>query len=168
MNINLPFILLAVNLYTYCNLVLRYFKVDLNKFTQDFSIFIVLNYILESLRSTGKAVGFRMETATIDSLQNLLMSKLKVVHLSCHGEFDRAEDNYYLAFESKKIMGMMEKLSMNQLKTLFTTQIKFKSIECVVVSACHSQKIGELMRDSGVPVVICINAPFKIQDEAAR
>ena len=24
------------------------------------------------------------------------------------------------------------------------------------------------MRDSGIPIVICINAPFKIQDEAAR
>lgn len=65
-------------------------------------------------------------------------------------------------------MGMMEKLSMERLKTLFATQIQMKSIECVIVSACHSQKIGEMMRDSGVPVVICINAPFKIQDEAAR
>ena len=124
--------------------------------------------IIKMLQGTNKGVGFRMDSATIDSLQNLLMIKPKVVHLSCHGEFDRVEDTYYLAFESKKVMGMMEKLSMSRLKTLFSTQMQMKSIECVIVSACHSQKIGEMMKDSGVPVVICINAPFKIQDEAAR
>ena len=63
---------------------------------------------------------------------------------------------------------MMEKLTENQLKILFTNQKDMGSIEAMIVSACHSQKMGELMIESGIPVVIAINAPFKIQDEAAR
>ena len=124
--------------------------------------------IVEGLEATNKMVNFRMETATIDSLQNIFMIKPKIVHLSCHGDFDNKANTYYLAFESKKSLGMMEKLTMNRLKKLFENQINLKSIEAMVVSACHSQKIGELMMDSGIPIVICINAPFKVQDEAAR
>lgn len=124
--------------------------------------------IIEGLETTNKMVNFRIETATIDSLQDLFMIKPKIVHLSCHGDFDNKANTYYLAFESKKKLGMMEKLTMSRLKKLFENQKNLKSIECMLVSACHSQKIGELMLESGVPIVICINAPFKVQDEAAR
>ena len=123
--------------------------------------------IIETLEATNKVVNFRMETATIESLQNLFLIKPKIVHLSCHGDYDN-ENKTYLAFESKKVFGMMEKLSMNRIKKLFENQKNLKSIECMIVSACHSQNIGELMVESGVPVVVAINAPFKIQDEAAR
>ena len=76
-------------------------------------------------------------------------------------------DTYYLAFESKNI-GMMEKLDMQGIKTLIGDQQNCKSVEWMIVSACRSQKIGILMNKLGIPVVIAINAPFKIQDEAAR
>jgi len=36
------------------------------------------------------------------------------------------------------------------------------------VSACHSQNIGEVFLNAGIPIVIAVNAPFKILDEAAR
>lgn len=57
---------------------------------------------------------------------------------------------------------------MNRLKNVFKYQPELNSTEAMIISACHSQKIGEKMLEAGVPVVICINAPFKIQDEAAR
>lgn len=110
--------------------------------------------IIEGLEHTNKMVNFRMETATIDSLQNLFMIKPKIIHLSCHGDYDNKASTYYLAFESKKILGMMEKLSMNRLKKFFETEINIKSIEAMIVSACHSQKIGELMMESGIPIVV--------------
>ena len=91
--------------------------------------------ITEGLEETKKNVNFRIETATIDSLQNLFMIKPKVVHLSCHGDYDNKAKTYYLAFESKKVLGMMEKLTMNRLKKLFENQKNLKSIEAMVVSA---------------------------------
>ena len=126
-----------------------------------------IDEIIENLEATNKIVNFRMETATVEALQNLFLIKPKIVHLSCHGDYDRKEETYYLAFESKNI-GMMEKLDMSRIKILFETQKHSKSIECMIVSACRSQNIGKLMNESGVPVVIAINAPFKVQDEAAR
>lgn len=85
--------------------------------------------LIEGLETTGKSVNVRMDIATIDSFTNLLMIKPKVVHLSCHGDFDKETDSYYLAFESKKVIGMMEKLSLHSLETLLETQKKLKSIE---------------------------------------
>jgi hypothetical protein len=45
--------------------------------------------IIEGIEATNKMINFRMDTATIDNLQNLIMIKPKVVHLSCHGDFDK-------------------------------------------------------------------------------
>ena len=126
-----------------------------------------IDEIIENLESTNKMVNFRMETATVEALQNLFLIKPKIVLLSCHGDYDKEDKTYFLAFESKNI-GVMEKLDMNRIKILFETQKHTKSIECMIVSACRSQNIGKLMNESGVPVVIAINAPFKVQDEAAR
>lgn len=38
--------------------------------------------IVEGLEATSKMINFRMEAATVDSLNNLLLIKPKVVHLS--------------------------------------------------------------------------------------
>ena len=123
--------------------------------------------IIEGLENTNKMVNFRIDIANKDNLNNMITVKPKIVHLSCHGDIDK-DGSFYLAFESKKTVGMMEKLTESQLKILFKNQKDMNSIEAMIVSACHSQKIGELMMESGIPVVIAINAPFKIQDEAAR
>ena len=44
--------------------------------------------------------------------------KPKVLHLSCHGDYDKQNECYYLAFESKKDLGLLDKLSTNRLNIL--------------------------------------------------
>ena len=48
-----------------------------------------IDEIIDSLDKTNKMVNFRMETATTESLQNLFLIKPKIVHLSCHGDYDK-------------------------------------------------------------------------------
>lgn len=38
----------------------------------------------------------------------------------------------------------------------------------VFISACHSEEIGKVFADAGVPIVICVQADLKISDEIAR
>jgi len=61
-----------------------------------------------------------------------------VLHLSCHGDYDKTNETYYLAFESKKDIGLLDKLNTSRLNTLLLNNVGDKQIECVVVSACHS------------------------------
>ena len=39
-------------------------------------------------------------------------------------------------------------------------------VECVVLNACSTEKMGRLLREQGVPCVLCWNTP--VQDETAR
>lgn len=95
--------------------------------------------IVEGLEATNKMVNFRKEIGTIESFQELFLKKPKVVHLSCHGDYDKESKSHYLAFESKKILGMMEKFSMDKIKNYSKIKNNLKSIECILISACHSQ-----------------------------
>ena len=57
---------------------------------------------------------------------------------------------------------------MNRIKKLFENQKNLKWIEYEWLLVLAIPKyIGELIVESGVPVVVAINAPFKIQGEAA-
>ncbi len=38
-----------------------------------------------------------------------------------------------------------------------------KHLKCVVVSACHSQKIGQVFLDAGIPNVVCVEEDKKIE-----
>lgn len=77
-------------------------------------------------------------------------------------------EQYYLAFENKKELGLLDKLNTSRLNLLLETNKKTNSTEAVLVSACHSQSIGEVFLNAGIPIVIAVNSPFKILDEAAR
>ena len=43
-----------------------------------------------------------------------------------------------------------------------------RDLQLVMVSACHSQTIGEVFLEAGVPAVVAINSSFKVYDDAAR
>lgn len=62
--------------------------------------------IIKGLESTNKMVNFKLETATVDALSKLCLQKPKIVHLSCHGDYDKDNDTYYLAFEDKEVSAL--------------------------------------------------------------
>ncbi len=94
--------------------------------------------LTSSLTQTNKAVNIRIEPASIDSFNNLFLVKPKILHLSCHGDYDKRSEQYYLAFESSKELGLLDKLDTNKLGILLKSNEQQRFIECVVVSACHS------------------------------
>lgn len=41
--------------------------------------------------------------------------------MSCHGDYDKATEQHYLAFEDEHELGMVDKLSNDRLSTLLKT-----------------------------------------------
>jgi CHAT domain-containing protein len=83
-------------------------------------------------------VFLRIEPASIDSLNQVMLFRPKVVHLSCHGDYDKQIEQYYLAFENKKELGLLDKLSTSRLNIILESNKLSNAIEVVLVSACHS------------------------------
>lgn len=47
----------------------------------------------------------------------ILNKEPKIIHISCHGDYDQKTNSYYLAFEDKDT-GKLDKLNENRLKRL--------------------------------------------------
>ena len=54
------------------------------------------------------------------------------------------------------------KFKQDQLKQLVSSN---KEIKIAFISACFSEKIGQIFFDSGIPVVIAVNSKQPIMDE---
>lgn len=91
----------------------------------------------------------------------------RFLHISCHGAKCKIEDKYYLAFENTDKMCLLDRLTEDRLKKLLGNGEEH-SVQVVFVSACHSQKLGELFKRVGVPVVIAINQLTPVLDDVCR
>ena len=93
----------------------------------------------------------------MEKLVEVLDYSPKIIHISCHGAYDPNSGNqFYLAFEQAKPLGLLDRLTTERLQKLLVTYL---SHDCVVfVSACYSGAIGEVFRDAGFPCVICVHS----------
>jgi len=82
-----------------------------------------IDEITNSLIETSKELNIWIEPATVDSLNNLLLIRPKILHLSCHGDYDKQNETFFLAFESKKEIGLLDKLNTGWLNTLLKNNI---------------------------------------------
>ena len=57
--------------------------------------------------------------------------------------------------------GVSYKCTESYLKNLITAK-EFNQIQLIFVSACHSEKIGEIFHQCGIPNVIAVNTQSKI------
>jgi len=64
-----------------------------------------------------------------------------------------------LVFESKgtNLCGVSDKIHENRLHSLLGHE-KDHGIKLAFVSACHSEKIGKIFRNAGIPIVIAVNS----------
>ncbi len=114
-------------------------------------------------------MSIQIEALSINSLSDILLEKPKILHISCHGEYD--DGTFCLHFEDE---GKLRKISTKGLQALLTTtQLRNQlteqgnNIDLVFVSACYSEPAGDVFVDAGVPVVVCINSATQILDEIA-
>lgn len=96
------------------------------------------------------------EAVNNESLLAVVARNPKIIHISCHGAFDNEElKQFYLAFEQKDT-GIEHKFDQDLLTRMLSGQNH--EIKVAFISACYSEKIGEIFFKSGIPVVIAVNS----------
>ncbi len=112
--------------------------------------------IIRELSACKKAVSLRIGYATVEELARSVAEQFNILHLSCHGQEE------YLLFEDGK--GGSQPIGGDYLKRLLCVGVPF---ELAIVSACHSERIGETLVEAGIRHVIAIKCDVPVLDVAA-
>ena len=130
--------------------------------------------IEKSLEESRIQINYQRTVATLDNLPDVLIRNPFVLHFSGHGVKNSVEsigseaalrvgEGDMLLFEDAKWCGVL--LSEKNLKSILErcrTDIKL-----VVVLSCHSEFIGNIFFNAGIPHVVCIRETEKISDAAS-
>jgi CHAT domain-containing protein len=105
----------------------------------------------------------RKEAANFETLKQILSKQPKIIHISCHGDYDEESKQFYLAFEEKDT-GVLDKLTEKRLIKLLGEENTHHNVHLVFVSACHSEMIGKIFERAKIPIVVCVNQHTMILD----
>ena len=119
--------------------------------------------VIDILRKKEKKINVYFEIATVRHLVNVLSLSPKVLHIICHGDFNKARNEFFLCFEEN---GELSELYSKDLKVRlqevnFCTQIVF-------INACHSEEVARVFMDAGVSCVVAVHSELKIEDSIAQ
>ncbi len=112
--------------------------------------------IVRELSACRRRISLRIGFATTDELALGVTDKFNILHLSGHGNQD------FLVFEDGK--SGSQRVYGDYLRRLIGTGGPF---ELAIVSACHSEKIAEMLVQAGVRHVIAIRCDTPVLDHAA-
>ena len=93
----------------------------------------------------------------------MIAKKPQIIHISCHGDYCKQNKQFYLSFEQIGT-GISHKFYTSMIKDLIG-EVQKHAIKLAIVSACHSEEIGNIFLKCGIPVVIAVNSEFEIADE---
>jgi len=91
----------------------------------------------------------------------------KIIHISAHGAYDSAREEFYLAiegldngkedlFSQSRLAKLLEIPTEDKPQTIITREAH--KVKVAFVSACQSEEIGEIFLKSGIPIVIAVNS----------
>lgn len=120
--------------------------------------------LLEILQAKKKKIDLIFEIASHDRLVSLLGKGPIILHIICHGEYDKERKQFYLCFEANN-GELYEFYSENLLEIIRNVKLKIK---LVIVNTCHSEEVANIFAQAGVPCVIAIQTELQSTDSVAR
>lgn len=112
--------------------------------------------IVREVSACEMTCSLRIGYATIEELAKGIEDGFNILHISTHG---RAE---CLLFEDGK--GGSQPVTGEYLKRVISTK---GLLELIIISACHSEEIGAMLADAGVPHVVAIRRDSSVVDQSA-
>ena len=94
------------------------------------------NQIVSNIGQAGKEFNIKKEAVTRQSLAGVVTDSPKIIHISCHGDFDKTRDQFYLAFEVEGT-GEERKFYTEDLQLVLKNAAH--SIKVAFINACHSE-----------------------------
>lgn len=122
------------------------------------------NKIYETLERKEMRIHLGIEIASRENLVKVLSSNPVILHILCHGEYDKQKGKFFLCFENSN--GELDPIFAEDLKDILgrvNTDIKL-----VFVNACHSEPVARVFTDAGIPCVIAVQSQLQIADAIAR
>jgi len=116
----------------------------------------------EESSEPGTVVRYCHFDGTSDKLREVFTRESLVVHFSGHGESD------CLMLEDEEKLGLAKKLTANNLQSLIGSTITDSSIKLLVLSACHSESMAEVLLDCGIPHIVAIRQPQTLEEKDAH
>ena len=118
------------------------------------------------LKEQNKRIKLRVDVATIDNLTNLISKQPIIIHFICHGDYSTEKQKFYLAFENN--FGELEECDSDRIRKLLSNENDHNNTQIVFVNACHSEEVGRVFLEAGVPCVIAVQSELKIEDKVAQ
>lgn len=113
----------------------------------------------------NRKIKLRIEIATLKNLTEIISNQPTILHFICHGDYSSKRQRFYLAFEND--CGELDKCDSERIKKLLKDG-NYRDIKIVFVNACHSEEVGRVFLEAGIPCVIAVQSELKIEDKIAQ
>ena len=123
-----------------------------------------INALRRMFQEENYKIKLKVEIATVSNLINVISKQPTILHFICHGEFSKKKQSVYLAFEND--CGELDKCFANRIQKLLSKSSI--DIKIVFVNACHSEEVGNVFLEAGIPCVIAVQSELKIEDRVAQ
>jgi tRNA A37 threonylcarbamoyladenosine biosynthesis protein TsaE len=117
--------------------------------------------ILKTLEESQFDITVDVRCATQDGFYKMVYSFPTVLHIMCHGGFNK---DFYLCFENKNCDTLMA--THDKLKGI-VGKIDMSNTKIVFINACHSEGVGKFFLESGADCLIVVKSEHKVNDDFA-
>ena len=121
------------------------------------------NKLLEILQEKNKQINLEFSIASHSGLANIIAKGPSILHIICHGQYDKEREKFYLCFEND---GVLQAFYSDHLRDILE-KVPLK-IKLVFVNACHSEEVAKVFLEADVPCVVAIQSELRIADNVAQ
>ena len=127
---------------------------------------LMYDQIMHRVRESQLKLTVKKTPLKKEILLKLLVEPIKILFILCHGDIDddKPEASFF-CLEDEEDPSMIDYFDEARLKML----LRGKQIQCemIVISACHSSRLAEILKRHGAKAVIAINSAEKVLEKAA-
>ena len=120
--------------------------------------------IVRDLKAKNKRIDILIEIATRKTLAYVLSRGPVILHILCHGTFDKQKEEFCLCFEG--LDGELDLIGTSDIKSMMKG--RKIDIKLVFTNTCHSEAVAKVFKEAGVPCVVGVKAETKIWEPIAQ
>ena len=126
-----------------------------------------IKLILDIMRKRKKKFKCLFQCVSQNVLRDVLATKkTKILHISCHGLYNKDNKDYSVLFEDLDKCGQEQHIQKNTLRSILqSNSSKIQNIDLIILTSCHSENFKELIVEICKPkYIIYINKEDEIND----
>ena len=125
----------------------------------------------EAVSMSGRKLHIHRRTLNSGNFSNILLENPRVLFINCHGQIKKRGDKNEASFwfEDMQNPFVVDKFDEDRLERLVNGLDL--QIEVIVLSTCHSEKLGEILlkcSKKNAPIVIAVNSKDALLELAAH